>query len=163
MTISSSFKFCRNIFHSCWLNSYIIISNSICLTFLEHISSQSASVLTGFTVTTFLRLFPIFKSTQNSKLGFQDLRFSKLNAWSTGLLTALVACEAISCKTVKRPTSNYKRATIAQVSFNQLSSDLRLLLFQSSFISKSLKFGIKRLNMMLLDWPSKQLLNCFSL
>ena len=52
----------------CWLlYSYQIhvINNFIFFTFRAHMSSQSASVLTGFTVTTFLRLFPIF---QNSKL-----------------------------------------------------------------------------------------------
>ena len=58
--------------------------------------------------------FPHFQNNSKLKLKtwFSRLKvfetensmFSKPKAWSTGFLTALAACEAISCKTVKRPT-----------------------------------------------------------
>ena len=69
------------------------------LTFLAKTSSQSASVLTGFTVTTFLRLFPILKTFQTfQNLGKKSSLHGQVVPHCTG---CLFACGAISCKTVK--------------------------------------------------------------
>ena len=76
--------------------------------------------------------FPHFQNNSKLKLKtwFSRLKvfktensmFSQFKTWSTGFLTALAACEAISCKTVKRQLkrnyrnySNFELTSIAQV------------------------------------------------